>query len=106
MPTSKSVQICGWFRLGDPHRLALEALETFRVVRKMLGQHLDRDRAMESRIDRAIDFAHAANRDQRLDFVRTEQAPGKATESSAPRQTPGRPADSRKSFGSRLIVEE
>ena len=83
----------------DQHRLALEALAAFRMIRKVLGKHLDGDRAMESSIERPIDFAHAPGRNQRLDLIRTEQAAGQAAgpwARFACAQAPEGSADSRK----------
>ena len=45
---------------GERLRFAREAGEAFRDQRKELGQDLDRDVAIELRIARAIDLAHAA----------------------------------------------
>src|SRR6478736_6004475 len=51
----------GVAELRDRARLALKTLERFRLLGKMGRQHLDRNRAVQSRVDRAIDFAHPAN---------------------------------------------
>ena len=53
-------------------RLALHALLQFRRRRKMGSQNFHGDGAIEARIARAIDLAHAARAKRRLDFVGTE----------------------------------
>ena len=59
----------------DP-RLALEAREPIRVLRKRLGQNLQRDIASKFRVAGAIDFAHAAGAKRREDLVRAEPSAG------------------------------
>ena len=44
-------------------RLALEPREPVRIGRERLGQHLDRDVAVQPRVARAIDLAHPAGAD-------------------------------------------
>ena len=53
-------------------RLPLEACEAIGIEREALGQHLDRHVALQSRVARAIDFAHAAGADRGDDFIRAE----------------------------------
>ncbi len=38
----------------------------------MRSQNFDRDRAIKARVERAVNFSHAACAEQRLDFVRAE----------------------------------
>ena len=52
---------------GRRARLALEPLDEVRVARDVLTQHLQRDRAIQGQLARAVDGARAAGRDQRLD---------------------------------------
>ena len=59
--------------------LARETCEPFLVARQEIGQHLDRNVAMELRITGAIDLAHAARANQRDDFVRAEASSGGQT---------------------------
>jgi hypothetical protein len=54
-----------------------EAFATFRVIRNVLRKNLDGDGTIQARINRAIDLAHAACADERLDIVHTEGAPDK-----------------------------
>ena len=50
----------GWLSAASSSRLALQASETFGVTRDVLWEDLQRDIAIERRIARAIDLAHAA----------------------------------------------
>ena len=59
-------------RLG----FAYEARQPVGVLRKRLGQHLDRDIPIERRVARAIHLAHAACADGSEDFVRAEAGTG------------------------------
>src|SRR5215470_17459085 len=51
---------------------ALEALPGLGILREMRGENLDRNRAVQPRVARAIDLAHAACAQRRLDFIRPE----------------------------------
>ncbi len=51
-------------------RLAALRRNEPRVGGEVFGQHLDRDRAIESRVARPIDFAHSAGPERRDDLVR------------------------------------
>jgi hypothetical protein len=53
-------------------RFAFEARQTVRIRREQLRQHLDRDVAIELRIARAIDLAHAPCTNGGDDFVGAE----------------------------------
>jgi aryl-alcohol dehydrogenase-like predicted oxidoreductase len=57
---------------GERLRLALEACAPLRIVRERLGKDLDRDRAIELRVTRAINLAHAARANRRDDFLGAE----------------------------------
>jgi hypothetical protein len=57
-------------------RLPLEAREPLRVGRQRLGEHLDRDLAIEPGVARPVDLAHAPLTDGREDFVRTDATAG------------------------------
>ena len=56
----------------DRTRLAVEALAPFLGSRDRRREQLERDRALEARVDRAIDLAHAAGADTFDDPVGTE----------------------------------
>src|SRR5262249_54163538 len=56
--------------------LATKAPKPFRVARERIGQHFDRDVALQLRIARAIHLAHAARTDLRANFIRTEASAG------------------------------
>ena len=58
-------------------RLALEARERVGVGREPRRQHLDRDVALEPRVARAIDLAHAARAEGRRDLVGAEASAGR-----------------------------
>ena len=53
--------------------LALKARQSVWIGREQLGKHLDRDVAIQLRIARPVDLAHAAGAERRHDFVRAEQ---------------------------------
>jgi len=53
----------------------LEAPPRVVVSRQMRRQHFQRDLAVEARVARAIDFAHAARSEVRDDVVRAETGP-------------------------------
>lgn len=59
---------------GDRLGFALEPLERIAVLRQMVGQHLEGHVAIEPRVARAIDLAHAPGAKQRRDFVGAEPA--------------------------------
>jgi hypothetical protein len=59
---------------SEQMRFALEPREPFRIRRKDARQDLDGDVAIELRIARAIDLAHASGTDGADDFVGTEAA--------------------------------
>jgi hypothetical protein len=61
---------------GDRLGLALETGKPFGVARKQVREDLDRNVAIEPRIARTIDLAHAPGADGRLDDVRTEARAG------------------------------
>ncbi len=57
---------------GDGTGLALEPLEPLRVAGHLLGQHLDRDLAPETRVPRPVDLAHPPGPELVEDLVRPE----------------------------------
>ena len=61
---------------GDGSRFLLEALPRLRVGRERAREHLDGNRAIEARVARAIDLAHAAGPDWGDDLVRTKACAG------------------------------
>ena len=61
---------------GDGARFLLEALPRFRIGRERAREHLDGNRAIEPRVARAIDLAHAAGADRGDDLVRTKACAG------------------------------
>jgi hypothetical protein len=50
----------------------LEALPRLGIVRKMSGQDLDRNGAVEAHVARAVNLAHTSSAPRRLDLIRTE----------------------------------
>ena len=70
----KAVNVCDvrMVEEGEYLRLTLKACEPFGVVRKQIREDFDRDVAIELRVPRAIDFAHAARADRHADFVRAK----------------------------------
>ena len=58
-------------------RLAFEACEALWIHREGFRQELDGDIAPESRVARAIHFAHPADTEQAHDFVRAEASAGR-----------------------------
>ena len=63
----------GVVHLRDDLRLALEALLELRRVRSSRGDELDRDLAVEHRVPRAVDDAHAAPSELPQDLVTIDQ---------------------------------
>jgi hypothetical protein len=57
---------------GNRLRFALKALLCFSIGGQMRRQDLDRDGAIQARVERAIHLSHAACSQWRLDFVRSE----------------------------------
>ena len=58
----------GMVERGDGARLALEACPQVRIVSDVARQDLDRDRAIEARVARLVDLAHAAGADGRREL--------------------------------------
>src|ERR1051326_3305484 len=56
----------------DCARFPLEALLRFWAGREMLGEHFDRDDALQSCVAGAIDFSHPSRAQRRLNLVRSE----------------------------------
>jgi hypothetical protein len=55
---------------------ACEPCKPLGIARDQIGQHFDRDVAIQLRIARPIHFAHPAGPEGRDDFVRAEAGPG------------------------------
>ena len=60
---------------GNRFGFALEALLSNRIIRKLRRQDLDRHRAFQPRIPRAIHLAHAARAQRGDDLIRTKSVP-------------------------------
>ena len=65
----------GWLATRAP-ALRAESAPAVGIEREGIRQDLDRDVAIELRVARAIDLAHAARADRRDDFVRAETSAG------------------------------
>ena len=61
---------------GDRLRLALEAEAELRVAGEVRRQHLDRDGAVEARVARAVDLAHAARAERETISYGPRRVPG------------------------------
>ena len=61
---------------GEHFRFALESREPIASAATTAGRTLDRDLALQLRVGRAIDLAHAARADLRGDFVGPRRVPG------------------------------
>jgi hypothetical protein len=59
----------GLVQPGRGLRLAPEPLHEARVARELRMEHLDRDRAVEHRIEAAVDLRHATGADASFDLV-------------------------------------
>ena len=60
----------------DRVRLPLETRERVGVLRQRFGEHLDRNVALQLRIPRLVDLAHAPGTERREDFVGAETGAG------------------------------
>ena len=66
-------------RMGEPRdgaRFAVEAFAELRVGGQRLGEHFDRDGAIETRVSAFVHLAHAARADLRGHFVDAEAGTG------------------------------
>ena len=61
---------------GEDLRFALEPRHSFTVQRERVGQDLDGDVAIEPRVARLVDLAHATRAERRQDFVGAETGSG------------------------------
>ena len=66
----------GWFSDASSLRFALEPRQPVRIMRERRRAGLDRDVAIQLRVARPIDLAHAAFADRRGDFVDAEAGAG------------------------------
>src|SRR5262245_3359974 len=64
---------------GEALRFAFEAQSTLRIRGEVLGQDLDRDDAIQSRIASPIDFAHSSGADGGEDLVWAESSASRET---------------------------
>ncbi len=60
----------------DRAGLALEARTPIGIAGQFARQHLDRHRAIEARVARAVDLPHSAGAQRADDFVRAEPRSG------------------------------
>jgi hypothetical protein len=67
----------GWFSEASTRASRSNRASAVRVVGKGAGQHLERDLAAETAIDRAVDLAHAAAADQGDDIIGREGVAGR-----------------------------
>ena len=61
---------------GEQLRFALKRASRSGSLRERVGQNLERDVALQSRVAGAIHLAHAARAERRNDFVRAESSAG------------------------------
>jgi hypothetical protein len=61
---------------GERLCLACKARQAIRISRERCRQDLDRGVAIQPRVARAIDLAHAAGANRRQDFVRADERTG------------------------------
>ena len=54
---------------------AFEPRHAFGIADKLIGEHLERDDAMELGVDRLVDFAHPAGAERALNLVRADARP-------------------------------
>ena len=76
-PTSYSAQMCGWLSEEIVSRLALEPLSELRVESATFRKDFDGDGAVQARVARAIDLAHAACTDAGDDLISAESNAGR-----------------------------
>jgi hypothetical protein len=62
---------------GERLSLPFEPGMPIRIISQQIGQDLEGDVAIELRVARAVDLAHAARADEREHFVRAEVRPGR-----------------------------
>ena len=68
--------MCGWFSAATARASRSKRSRDSRIVGDVRRQDLDRDRAVEPRVARLVDLAHAAGAERRHDFVGAEPAAG------------------------------
>ncbi len=62
----------GWFKAAMAFGFPFEPLLQIGVRRDMCGQHLDRDRAVQTTVAGFVDLAHPAGAEGRFDLVRAK----------------------------------
>jgi hypothetical protein len=68
----RSRSVCSLPPLTTPDRLALEAGQSIRIIRKRFGQYLQRDVALQLRIVRAIYLTHSTRAEQGNDLIHAD----------------------------------
>ena len=79
----------GWSSAGGGQRLATQPLAGVRMVLHALRQHLDGDLALEDRVVRKVDLAHAALAHEVLDAVAVREQAHLKRPPGAPRAANG-----------------
>ena len=62
----------GMIQRGERFGLATEPCQPIRILSELFGENLERDVALQCRVARSIDFAHAALADRGDDFIWTD----------------------------------
>jgi hypothetical protein len=73
----------GMAEAGDRARLSIKALAPLGAGRKIRGKNFKRDRAIETEVDRPINFPHAAHAEEWTDFIRSKRGPGRKSQKEA-----------------------
>ena len=68
-------QDVGMVQGGSGLGFLLETTQTIAIVAEIGWEDLDRDRAIEASVARAVDLAHSACRERAEDLIRTERGP-------------------------------
>ena len=71
-----SAQMCGWSSCEIARASRSNRSRNCGSAASVLGQDLDRDRAIEPRVARLVDLAHAARAEGGEDLVRAEAGAG------------------------------
>jgi len=66
----------GWLNCERRARFAVKTITKLRIGREGFRQDLDRDGALQTRVEGFVNLAHAASADGGLDFVRAEARAG------------------------------
>jgi hypothetical protein len=89
----------------DGARFAVESLTELRVGGQRLGEHFDRDGAIETRVSAFVHLAHAARADLRGNFVDAETGTGDEGQTCGMDYTGGAPSTTgaRETFSASVI---